>query len=114
MNASEQKLHRVVTKGLGERLDVIEPVVDAIDHRVTEAYTEFDRRLREERTFRTTLATDQRTYVDHEDHELRQVAEARFQTQSESIQRLAIDLYRFQQMAWWERARWILTGRVSW
>ncbi len=112
MNATEQKRHRVVTKDLGERLDAVEPIVEAIDERLTQAFGEFDQRLHAERTHRLALAQEQRGYVDNEDRILRQTCQERWTatafTHTELFRRLA----RFERLTIWERLWWLLTGRV--
>ena len=113
MNAIEQKQHRIVTLGLEQRLDAIEPVVAAIDQRVTKAVASLDTRIHEERTQRLTLAQEQRRYVDNEDRLLRQTCDDRWKANGDAHFSFRVWQDRFDDLTFWGRLRWLLTGRVS-
>lgn len=113
MNAAEQKAHRTVTRDLGDRLDAIEPVVEAIEARVSGIFADFDTRLHEERTHRLQLAREQRDYVDGEDRKLRTCCQERWDSTNQTTKRLADGLAMFRAMTFWQRVRWLVTGRVT-
>jgi len=113
MNATEQKPHRIVTLDLGQRLDAIEPVVAAIDQRVTKAVAILETRIHEERTHRLTLAQEQRRYVDTEDGKLRQTCDDRWKANRDAHFGFRVWQDRFDDLTFWGRLRWLITGRVS-
>ncbi len=110
MNATEQHTHRTVTQELNYRISALEPIVVAIDERVTQAYAEFDRRLRDE----FLLLNEQRHHSDTADHDLRSDCADRWAMTTETHMMLFRRLKCFELMTFWQRFRWLLTGWVPW
>ncbi len=112
MNGTDQRLHRTVTKNLGERLDAVEAVTAAIDERVAGGFGSLDRRINEEYAHRLRTSHEQRAYIDGEDRKLRATCQERWDATTQTTRRLAIDLAAFEHMTLWGRLRWIVTGRL--
>jgi len=110
MNPTEQRQHTRATDALDARLTNAELVLTAVDERVAQAVALLESRINQEVTHRLKLADEQRDYVDYEDRRLRQTCQARWDETALATQRLALDLYRFQMMTWWQRLVWILVG----
>ena len=110
MNATAQRTHTRATDALDARLTNAELVLTAVDERVAQAVALLEDKINDEHTHRLQLADEQRRYVDYEDRRLRQTCQARWDETAATTQRLAVDLYRFQMMTWWQRLVWIVLG----
>jgi hypothetical protein len=112
VNGAEQRARQSVAERLGGRIDNIEPVVEAIDQRVSESFATLDQQI----ALIVKLARDERGRVDDVSRELRQTCQERWDATAKTTKRLGdntLMFHRFHTMSLWARLRWLFTGRAT-
>lgn len=117
MNGIEQKNHKTAVDGLRAEVAALADTFDVeLNERLQPVRRELERldsRIAENQHHAvTTLATQQRDYVDREDAALRTCCQERWDATSTAQSKIIALALELPNAGFWSRLRWLVTGRM--